>query len=378
MINPVSILEAADHLTSEVKRLVDIFVSPDGAGRRYLFGRNEHSAALSRVIDIDGFVDDYSGQGMIWNGKPVVESSAVPREAIVVNCVMCNMPVTAAKKIQELEIFGALAYSDLCHVLPDLIPLPNFVFETRSDLLKNLKKWQNLRSSLSDDPSRQILDDLLSFRLTGNYASMTSYSFRPTDQYFEDFLGLGSKDIFVDAGGFDGDTTEEFCKRYPGYEKVYFFEPSSSNCKKARIRLKECRSIEFIELGLSDSVGRLWFNPDGGAASSISESGSCQIDVTTLDRHVDKKTTFIKMDLEGWEIKALKGAKQHIIEDYPKLAIAVYHNASDFWGIFEFVISLRQDYKIFLRHYTEGWSETIMYFVPEQPTAVRVNVLELL
>ena len=71
------------------------------------------------------------------------------------------------------------------------------------------------------------------------------------------------------------------------------------------------------------------------------------------------------MDLEGWELKALAGAKKHILEDHPKLAIAVYHHPSDFWRVFEFVISLRQDYKIFLRHYTESWTETIMYFVPK-------------
>jgi hypothetical protein len=69
MINPVSILSMSDKLSSEVKRLVDVFISPEAVGRRYLFGRNEHSAAISKVIDIDGFVDDYSVHGTTWNGK---------------------------------------------------------------------------------------------------------------------------------------------------------------------------------------------------------------------------------------------------------------------------------------------------------------------
>lgn len=124
------------------------------------------------------------------------------------------------------------------------------------------------------------------------------------------------------------------------------------------------QSIKFLELGLSDSVGTLWFNPNEGSASAVSESGSCQINVTTLDREIERKVTFIKMDLEGWEIKALEGSRRHILEDHPKLAIAVYHKPSDFWRIFEFIIGLRQDYNIFLRHYSEGWSETVMYFVP--------------
>ena len=91
-----------------------------------------------------------------------------------------------------------------------------------------------------------------------------------------------------------------------------------------------------------------------------------KIAVTTLDERIKEKVTFIKMDLEGWELKALQGAVRHIREDHPKLAIAVYHHPSDFWRIPEFVLSIRDDYDLYLRHYTEGWSETVMYFVPRK------------
>ena len=365
MINPASLLGSWDQLTPEIKRLVNVFASPEGVGRRYLLGRNEHSAALSKVIDIDGFVDDFVESGTVWHGKPVLRGDDVTRHAIIVNCVYNAKPLTALKSINKLGVAGVLAYADLCKVLPDLVPLPDFVAETRSDTSQNQIRWEAMGASLRDDQSRQVLDDILKFRLTGDYAFMSSYAFRPKDQYWEDFLELGSGEIFVDAGGYDGDTTEEFCRRYPDYEKVFLFEPSSINCEKARTRLRGCRSIEFIQLGLSDSVGTLWFNPNAGSASSVSESGTCQINVTTLDQEIEGKITFIKMDLEGWELRALEGSKRHIVEDHPKLAISVYHHSSDFWRIFEFVISLRQDYDVFLRHYTEGWSETIMFFVPK-------------
>ena len=365
MIDPALILGMWDQVTPEIKRLIDVFASPEGVGRRYLLGRNDHSASLSRVIDVDGFVDDFVESGTAWHGKPVLKGDDVPRHAIIVNCSMSISPISAHKRIEKLGVAGALAYADLCKVLQDLVPLPDFVLETRSDIRQNQIRWEAMSASLFDDQSRQVLDDILKFRLTGDYSFMSSYSFRPKDQYWENFLGLGAKEIFVDAGGYDGDTTEEFCKRYPDYEKVFLFEPSSINCEKARTRLRECRSIEFIQLGLSNSVGALWFNPDKGSASSISESGTCQIDVTTLDWQIDGKVTFIKTDLEGWDLKALEGSKRHIHEDHPKLAISVYHHPSDFWRIFEFVSGLRQDYDVFLRHYTEGWSETIMFFVPK-------------
>jgi hypothetical protein len=86
--------------------------------------------------------------------------------------------------------------------------------------------------------------------------------------------------------------------------------------------------------------------------------------VTTIDEEIKEPLSMIKMDLEGWELNALRGARRRIGQDHPKLAVAVYHCASDFWRIPEFVLGVRGDYTIYLRHYTEGWSETVMYFIP--------------
>jgi hypothetical protein len=88
--------------------------------------------------------------------------------------------------------------------------------------------------------------------------------------------------------------------------------------------------------------------------------------VTTIDAKISGPVSFIKMDLEGWEMNAIAGAKQCISNNHPKLAIAVYHNAADFWKIPELILSMRSDYDLYLRHYTEGWSETVMYFIPKK------------
>ncbi|MEQ9566287.1 MAG: FkbM family methyltransferase, partial [Pseudomonadales bacterium] len=61
---------------------------------------------------------------------------------------------------------------------------------------------------------------------------------------------------------------------------------------------------------------------------------------------------------------ALRGARHTILEHHPKLAICVYHRADDFWKIPETVFSIRDDYDLYLRHYTEGVTETVMFFIP--------------
>ncbi|WP_425281358.1 FkbM family methyltransferase [Pectobacterium odoriferum] len=71
------------------------------------------------------------------------------------------------------------------------------------------------------------------------------------------------------------------------------------------------------------------------------------------------------MDIEGYEINALKGAKETILRFHPKLAICAYHKVDDFFTIPELVLSYRNDYKVYMRHYTEGLLETVYYFIPK-------------
>jgi FkbM family methyltransferase len=362
MINPDEVLGSFYQIESEAQKLANEFLSPESAGRRYVLGRNDCSAALSRAIEVDGFVDDFCQPGTLWQGRPVLKGAEIVQNALIVNCSFSISPVSAAKR--ATEVGRVIAYADLCRAAPGLIELPDFVVETREDMQLHRTQWEAMGSSLADAESAEVLNHLLHYRLTGDYRFMSPFRVRFKDQYFESFLNLGPDEVFVDCGGFDGDTTEEFARRCPEYAKVHLFEPSSKNIEKAKIRLKDYHGIDFIELGISDTEGTLVFDPDAGSASSVDESGSCKIAVTTLDEHIADKVTLIKMDLEGWEMKALAGARRHIVEDHPKLAISVYHHPSDFWRVFEFVMDLRQDYKVYLRHYTEGWSETVMFFVP--------------
>jgi hypothetical protein len=70
------------------------------------------------------------------------------------------------------------------------------------------------------------------------------------------------------------------------------------------------------------------------------------------------------MDIEGGEKSALLGARECIRKNNPKLAICVYHCVDDLWKIPELIFDISDDYNIFLRHYTEGPVETVMFFVP--------------
>ncbi len=85
---------------------------------------------------------------------------------------------------------------------------------------------------------------------------------------------------------------------------------------------------------------------------------------TTLDSFTDIKPHFMKIDIEGAEIQFLRGARRMISQFNPSIAIAVYHCADHLRLICDEVLSLNNDYEMYFRHYTEGFVESDLFFVP--------------
>jgi FkbM family methyltransferase len=340
--------------------VVDSLLSGEGDRPLYIIGRNPESKFIVNRFKTSGIIDDYSSQPFNAHGIPAVRMSQVPADAIIINCSTSVSPVSVLKRLNENNLSHIANYFEVMNAIEES-PIPDFIRDARGNFEKNLDRWQRIYDLLIDELSKRTLIDLLKYRLTGDPQHMMGYSVRLKDQYMEPFMDY-HHETFVDIGGFDGDTTEEFCRRYPSYNRVYFFEPSAVNFSKARDRLSDFERISFHNLGLSDKNESLFFNPDAGSASSVVCEGANKIDVVRLDDYLTDEVTTIKMDIEGWELNALRGSSQHIIKSKPKAAIAVYHRAADFYEIPEFMLSLNPNYKLLLRHYTEGWSESVMYF----------------
>jgi FkbM family methyltransferase len=276
---------------------------------------------------------------------------------------MSIRPLSAHARLAAISGIEVLSYADLNRADPGF-PLPDFVTSFRSDVAGNAAKWRWVESILADEESKATLKSLMRYRMTGDYAHMSSFSVRFSDQYFDPAVTMTESEVFVDCGGFDGDTVLEFCRRNPKYKHIYSFEPSPVNFHRAVARLIELENVSLVPLGVSDSNGTLSFDASAGSASAVNSDGATVVNVVTIDEYISEPVSYIKMDLEGWELRALMGAAGHIRNDQPKLAISVYHHCSDFWRVPEYVLGIRKDYDVFLRHYSEGWSESVMYFIP--------------
>jgi hypothetical protein len=100
----------------------------------------------------------------------------------------------------------------------------------------------------------------------------------------------------------------------------------------------------------------------------IKEKSVSSISVTSLDSFVEKekipKVDFIKLDIEGAERNALNGMEMTIRQFKPKLAVCVYHRYDDIIVIPQFIKTLHPGYRLFLDHFYDGLTETVMFFLP--------------
>jgi hypothetical protein len=77
-----------------------------------------------------------------------------------------------------------------------------------------------------------------------------------------------------------------------------------------------------------------------------------------------ERVDFIKLDVEGSELAALRGALASLRRFKPKLAISLYHKPNDLFEISQFVEDLGLGYKLYLEHYTIWDEETVLYALP--------------
>lgn len=346
----------------QAQSFVQKFIS-NSSGRRYILGRNVYTNSIIRHLQVDGIIDDFTTEGT-YNEIPIIKSSSLPTDALVV-VAAGGRPLTANRQLKErgiehLDYFAFYKFSGL--------PLTDIVFNEGfpKDFEQNQEKYEWIYNHFSDDVSRAIFQKLVSFRVDYDINHLNGFTSREREQYFEDFLQLQPDgECFIDVGGYNGFNSIEFIRRCPGYSSVHVFEPEKSNFEACRTALAAYPNTHCHQQGLSDRKQTLKFFPQG-SGSTISEAGTVAIDVDRLDDIIDSrvKPSLIKMDIEGAELTAIDGAANTIKNHHPRLAICVYHRVGDFWRIPERIFSIRNDYAIYLRHYTESIYETVMFFLP--------------
>lgn len=233
--------------------------------------------------------------------------------------------------------------SDLCMILAD---------ETSKRIVRHIcQAWQ--MTSIPEDYFKKIASPI-------------------SDIYFDRDINLPifEKEIsFVDCGAYIGDTVIEALKKeYVRFRKIFMFELDRSIYEKCIKNVKDLIAkeidVKLYPYGVSDSHKVIEISMGNGNSKLIETNGDKTAEVVALDDVLlGEDVDYIKMDIEGEELKALKGAERILKTKRPALAICLYHKPEDMFEIPRYIKSVDSSYEIYIRHYSDMMFDTVCYAI---------------
>ena len=198
------------------------------------------------------------------------------------------------------------------------------------------------------------------------------YLFR--GQYFlnDDEVSIEPRegDFVIDAGACLGDTAIVFGKAVGASGKVFAFDPVQNHLEVLEHNINQnpdC-NIQAMPFGLSDTdidcpTIKLQTYSPGFSSRNQNVPLRC-LDSLVIGGNIPK-INFVKMDIEGAELSAIKGAASSIRKFKPKLAISLYHKPTDIFEIPLYISKEFPFYEMFIEHYTIHAEETVLYCTPK-------------
>lgn len=261
-------------------------------------------------------------------------------------------------------IYEILHYDIFCGLLTQN-EIPRIEY---SWVKSNIQDLQWVYDQLEDEMSKKSFVAYINQKISGDYKYNQEVCIG--NQYFlPEIIKLAEGEVFIDCGAYDGDTINKFVEsinqqKGSSYSRIIAFEPDEMNWHILEQTIKIHKNCEIIKKGIWERPDTLYFNSGLESSSNLSKNGDIQIPVDSIDHILSgDKATFIKMDIEGSELQALKGAKNTITKYKPKLAICIYHKPEDLIEIPKYIKNLVPEYKFYVRNHHFSAIETVLYAI---------------
>ncbi len=318
---------------------------------------------LKNNIKIKCFVDEeqyfYEGKIMQVNGNnfPCVLLKDFKDNPLTFNIVAGNINYDKFIDIKNLfKNCKYIEYLDGC----------NYHFLDKNFLEENNEILNKIYIDLKDKESKNIMKQSLLAKITGDIKGIIELK-HLGGLYDWKLLKINKNDVFADGGAYVGDTIKNIKDTIGCLPKeIFAFEPDEKNIINLikNFNPDELKIIHPICGGLYSDDRVLWFSSNGNMGSRISENGECSISTYALDNYqAFNNVSVIKMDIEGSEVEAIKGAKNLIKRNKPRLAICIYHKIYDIIDVYKLLKEYNPEYKFYLRHHSHSLEETVLYAI---------------
>lgn len=332
-----------------------------GTGR---LGKYVEEQCKKNGVTVKGFVDnDITKQ----DKNKVYSAEILQSNDVVIIASICYSEI--AKQLDELNTGkNHIYYEVLANIDKRFKPYYVGFFDLFEEIEKNKQEYIKVLSMCEDQISYEVLGNVLMYRMTldTSYIDIAyNLSIQQGKLDFDKIIidRLNNESVFCDVGGFDGESTEEYLRLFPNAEKIYLFEPDKDVMKRAKEKLCNYKQVNYISAAAGEKDAKGFLNAIGEGASSVATEGDREIEIVALDHYIVNSNTYVKMDVEGYEAQAITGAENAIKTYKPLLGISLYHIPGDMHKLTKQIMSYRQDYRLYIRHYTLSYGDTLGYFI---------------
>lgn len=299
---------------------------------------NDDSVEISGVFSSSGFKKNKMYAGHIIKDYTTLKNEL--RNMIVLVCFGSHLP-------EVMENVKKLAKENELYI-PDVPVAGNVIFDT--EFARNHRnELEAVYEKLADEQSKKVFENTVKFKLTGKLEYLLKIE-TPKNEAFE-ILRLDDNENFLDLGAYTGDTVTEFIQNTNDYSSIVAVEPDKRNFKKLSENIKTYENTTCLNFAVADKKGVQLMAANHGRGNGTAQN-MVEVETYSIDDFCENFIpTFIKMDIEGNEIKAIEGGKSVIKNLKPKMYIACYHTPFDLFEIPLKILELVPEYKLYMRHH---------------------------
>ena len=346
------------------------------AGRIVIYGAGNLGRRIARALaahlEVAAFADaDPAKWGTEVEGRPVLSPDHAAQRfrnaAAFVVAVWHPAPSGGIASIMEmLAGLGCrtVPFVTLSWKFPETL-LPYYLWDLPSRALAERDAIHRAYELFDAEDSRAEFVRQVRLRLTADFTCTAAPSTEP--QYFSPGLFPPlSDECFLDCGAFNGDTIAAF-RTWTGdaFRRVVAFEADPANFRALQEYVATNGLADRVTVhphAVAETAGRVRFTAVGAGSSAISNAGAIEVESVRID-DLAERPTFIKMDIEGAEEAALRGARQTLQRERPVLALCVYHRQNHLWRI-PLLAAETGGYSFALRSYCLDGLDTVCFAVP--------------
>ena len=371
--------QLTDEMLSLPNSIQEQFYSQNG--KLYLWGAGDRAYQVTQlikdkgVLSIEAYVvsDAYYKESTFLD-RPIIKASDFLAKVTENDWVVMSIhnSETTKEVMKQLPSFVKCT----CYDYPLSVILQSAWLD-RDFFIQNKARFESTRNVLADESSKNLMDAYIKACVAGKSESLNG--FRSKGEYFNELTSGCKPGCFVDCGAYTGDTIEAALDFLGNrLERVIAFEPEPENYEKLKeyigISGLPSDKVKLLKKGSYDKADVLCFTAswkDGSHVdgSHVNENVKITIETDSVDNVAADmgEVSFIKIDVEGSELKTILGAAETIRKYRPTIAVCVYHKRDDLFEVPEAIRKITNDrgYKYYLRYYAPLLCDLILYAIPD-------------